>query len=265
VPDADRLGIGVSQKRPTIYSLNLPSPAQYFRFCSSGFGFFHIADAIVDNQKLVYLILFLRSRRLPFMRDTFARFQLRFLAMKAVAFALFFTASICVALAGDPIKYRSPDGKFAMLLSETDDEAGVTIKLVEVASGKVVIDLADTGHPYSENAKLLWSTNSKEFAFFEDDRRGGSTTVYRRSGDTFEDVSLPETPDCKNKQNVGKEFAVGVKPQRWINSNTLVLLASNEWSDSADPDKTHECKQTIQIVFDSAGKASAKLIKETHK
>lgn len=185
--------------------------------------------------------------------------------MKALSCALCFGALISVSLANDQIKDRSPDGKYALLLSDTGDGAGVTIKLVEVASQKIVLDLADTGHPYSDNAKLFWSPDSKQFAFFGDDRRGGSTAVYRRSGDAFEEVTLPEPPDCKNKQNVGKEFDVGVKPQRWLNSNPLVLLATNEWSDALDPEKTHECKQTIRINFDSAGKASAKLVKETHK
>jgi len=43
------------------------------------------------------------------------------------------------------------------------------------------------------------------------------------------------------------------------------LLATPEWDDADDPDKTHERKQTIRLVFDSAGKASAKLLKETHE
>jgi hypothetical protein len=184
--------------------------------------------------------------------------------MKAIFCAFYFGAFTCVALAGDLIKYRSPDGKFALLLVETDDEA-VSIKLVEVASRKVVLDLADSGHPYSEHSKLLWSPDSKRFAFFEDNRRGGSTSVYRRSGDAFEEVNLPEISDCKNKKNVGKEFAVGTEPKRWLNSTTLLLLGTQEWSDSEEPDETHQCKQTIRIVFDSAGKASAKLVKETHK
>jgi hypothetical protein len=90
-------------------------------------------------------------------------------------------------------------------------------------------------------------------------------TVYQRSGDAFEEVKLPEVSNCKNKKNVGKEFGVGVEPKRWVNLTTLLLLATQEWSDADDPDKTHECEQTIRIVFDSAGKVSAKLVKETHK
>lgn len=184
--------------------------------------------------------------------------------MKAIVWALYFSALACGALADDQVKYRSPDKKFAMLLTEGDDQ-GVTIKLIEVVSRRVLLDLAETGHPYSEDSKLLWSPDSTRVAFFEDNRRGGSTTVYQRSGEAFEAVSLPETPDCKNKKNVGKEFAVGLEPKQWINAATLVLLVTQEWDDADDADKTHECKQRIQITFDSAGRVSAKLVKETHK
>jgi hypothetical protein len=137
--------------------------------------------------------------------------------------------------------------------------------LIETGSKKVVLDLADTGHPYSEHSKLLWSPDFTRFAFFEDNRRGGSTTVYQRSGNAFQELSLPETSDCKNKKNIGKEFGVGVVPKQWINATTLLLLVTQEWDDADDPDKTHECKQTIRIVFDSADKISAKLVKETHQ
>jgi hypothetical protein len=62
-----------------------------------------------------------------------------------------------------------------------------------------------------------------------------------------------------------QRIRVRVEPKQWINATTLVLLATQEWDDADDPEKTHECKQTIRIVFDSAGKVSAKLLKETHE
>src|SRR5947199_10676992 len=105
--------------------------------------------------------------------------------MKAMFCALYFGAFTCVTLAGDLTKYRSPDGKFAMLLAEADDEIGVTIKLVEVGSGKVVLDLADTGHPYSESSKLLCSPDSIKFAFFMDNRSGLYNIFYCNIGDAF--------------------------------------------------------------------------------
>jgi hypothetical protein len=50
--------------------------------------------------------------------------------------------------ADDATKFSSPDGKFAMLLTENQKEAGrVKIELIDVDSRKVVLDLADSGHP----------------------------------------------------------------------------------------------------------------------
>jgi hypothetical protein len=86
--------------------------------------------------------------------------------MKAILCALYFGAFTSGALAGDLIKYQSPDGEFAMLLTEADDQ-GVSIKLIEADSRKVLLDLADTGHPYSEHSKLLWSPDSTRFAFLK--------------------------------------------------------------------------------------------------
>src|SRR2546422_5262448 len=51
---------------------------------------------------------------------------------------LYFGAFICVALAGDAIKYRSPDGKFAMRLG---DISGI----VDIKSGKTVLELELAG------------------------------------------------------------------------------------------------------------------------
>jgi hypothetical protein len=123
--------------------------------------------------------------------------------MRAIFYALYLGAFTCMALGGDLVKCRSPNGKFAMLSTEAEDQ-GVSIELIEAGSKKVVLKLADTGHPYSEHSKLLWSPDSTRFAFFEDNRRGGSTTVYKRSGDGFEEVSLPETPTARIRTTLAR-------------------------------------------------------------
>jgi len=51
---------------------------------------------------------------------------------------------------------------------------------------------------FTEEAHLVWSKDSQRVAYFEPDRRGGSTTVYFRKGSDFEEVSLPygDFPAC---------------------------------------------------------------------
>jgi len=178
----------------------------------------------------------------------------------------FILTAICVgwlcasAANGDEqIKSRSPNGKFAMRL------AGVVSEIVDLKSKKTVLELEEVGGSWAKDSKLLWSPDSKYFAHFSTDRRGGSTTIYRQKGDAeFEQVSMPEFPDCE-KTNVGKEFETSVEPKRWSNATTLVLVAREAWSDEDDPDKTSECERTITISFDASGKASIKNIKKGKK
>ncbi len=170
----------------------------------------------------------------------------------------YFGAFLSVALAEDLIKYRSPDGKFGMRLG---DISGI----VDIKSGKTVLELEEVSGFWAKDSKLLWSPDSKYFAHFSADRRGGSTTVYRRKGDAgFDQVALPDFPDCE-KTNVGKQFEASLEPRRWLNATTLVLLAREAWSHDDDPDKTSECERTITISFDAGGKASIKNIKKGKK
>jgi hypothetical protein len=179
--------------------------------------------------------------------------------MKVICCALHLIIFACTALAGDQTQYRSPDGKFAMRL------AGDISEIVDVKSGKTVLELEEVSGFWAKDSKLLWSPDSKFFAHFSADRRGGSTTIYRQKGDAdFEQVSLPEVPDCE-KTNVGKEFEASLEPKRWLNATTLVLLDREAWSHEDDPDKTSECTRTITISFDASGKASIKNIKKGKK
>jgi hypothetical protein len=169
---------------------------------------------------------------------------------------LYFGAFIYVALAGDLIKYSSPNGKFGMRL------AGDVSEIVDIKSGETVLELEEVSGSWAKDSKLLWSPDSKYFAHFSADRRGGSTTIYRQKGDAgFDKVALPEFPDCE-KTNVGKEFEASLKPRRWLNATTLVVLDREAWSHEDDPDKTSECERTITISFDAGGKASIKNIKK---
>ena len=143
--------------------------------------------------------------------------------------------------------------------------SGDISELIDVKSGKAVIDLQEASESWAKDSKLLWSPDSKYFAHFSADRRGGSTTIYRQKGDAeFEQISIPEFPDCE-KANVGKEFETTLQPKRWLNATTLVLLDREAWSHQDDPDKTSQCERTITISFDADGKASIKSVKRNKK
>lgn len=142
---------------------------------------------------------------------------------------------------------------------------GDSSEIVDVQSGKTVLELEEVSGAWAKDSKLLWSPDSKYFAHFSADRRGGSTTIYRQEGDAgFEQVALPEFPNCE-KTNVGKEFESSLEPKRWLNATTLVVVAREAWSHEDDPDKTSECERTITISLDASGKASIKNIKKGKK
>ena len=165
--------------------------------------------------------------------------------------------------ADDATKFPSPDGNFAMLLTEDEKEAGhVKIQLIEVSSRKVVLDLAVSGHPYSEDCKLLWSPDSQRFAFYEARRRGGDTTVYFRSDSGFTESPLPELADCataaQNKElkahGLSKSIEYKTEPKEWLKSAALVVVNDQGWETNSG--HLRGCTQTVTIAFDAKHKAS---------
>jgi hypothetical protein len=175
-----------------------------------------------------------------------------------------FAANLCSSSwADDETKFPSPDGKFAMLLTEDQKEAGrVKIELVQVDSRKVVLNLADSGHPHSEDCKLLWSADSQRFAFYEARHRGGDTTVYFRNESEFTESPLPELGGCATAREkkelrgkgVHKFIEADTAPKEWLKLGALVLMNVQGWE--TKDGNLRGCTQTVTIAFDAKHKAS---------
>ncbi|HZR77952.1 MAG TPA: hypothetical protein VFA58_02030, partial [Chthoniobacterales bacterium] len=73
------------------------------------------------------------------------------------------------------IKDKSPNGKFALQISK--DDMGGSAAIIGLKDKSEVATL-ETYQNYTEEAHLVWSKDSQRVAYFEPDRRGGSTTVY---------------------------------------------------------------------------------------
>src|SRR6266704_290100 len=112
--------------------------------------------------------------------------------------------SICLfAEAAEPkdiIRDKSPDGKFALRFTR-DDEGFWEAAIINLKSKGEERGLEIYQNGYIEQAHLIWSKDSQRVAYFEPDRRGGSTSVYFRKGSEFEEVSLPcgDFPACEEK------------------------------------------------------------------
>lgn len=158
---------------------------------------------------------------------------------------------------------KSPDGKFAMLINKEPGNSSAAI--VDVKSKANLVDL-DIYQNFTEEMHLVWSKDSQRVAYFEPDRRGGSTTIYFRSGEKFEAADLPAIPDCKIKVASGETYVKTIesttKPQKWSSPDTLVLKAhSDELMEKGEKQRDRTCTQIVTIKFDSNHKGSVQSAK----
>ncbi len=165
--------------------------------------------------------------------------------------------------AKDIIRDKSPDGKFALRIAK--DEQGGSAAIIDLKSRGDVVTL-ETYQNYTEEAHLVWSKDSQRVAYFEPDRRGGSTSVYFRNGSEFENVELPDIPECKNSPKKGESHVKTVetttKPQKWLSSGALDLKVQlGDLMEKGDNQRGQTCTQIVTVVFDSSHKASVQSVK----
>ena len=190
--------------------------------------------------------------------------------MSAVAVILIVNCLVPSLEAKDIIRDKSPDGKFALRISKAEP-GGTSAWEATIIDLKCKADVAalEIYQTYTEQAHLAWSKDSQRVAYFEPDRRGGSTTVYFRKGSVFEEVSLPygNFPTCEDKlaetssgDTYLKTLEATTRPVKWLHSGGLVLAEHSEGL--MESGATRACGQTITIAFDSNHKASVKSAKQ---
>ena len=149
------------------------------------------------------------------------------------------------------IKDKSPDGKFAVRVKETD--SGSSAQVIELSTKRAVIDLGETGN--AEEVNLVWSVDSRHAAFSNGNT--GVSGVYFRDGDQFHEVALPDFPTCgeakdQDPKNLSTVY-LHPKPTYWVSSNVLALTISGEWK--TPEGKYLSCDDDATVVFDAEGKA----------
>ncbi len=172
--------------------------------------------------------------------------------------------SICLfteaANSKEIIRDKSPDGKFALRI--TGEDGGWSAGIIDLKSKEDVVSL-EIYQNFTEEAHLFWSKDSQRVAYFEPDRRGGGTTIYFRKDSKFEQVELPELPECKHsgakEETYVKTIESTTKPQQWLSSGALVIKLHSD--DLMENDRSRKCTQVITINFDSSGKASVQSAK----
>lgn len=171
----------------------------------------------------------------------------------------------------DIIRDKSPDGKFALRLTKEDVGWGAAIIDLKTKSDVVGLEIyQNQGDAFIKQGHLVWSKDSQRVAYFVPDRRGGSTTVYFRNGSKFEDVELPELPECKNppgnkELHHVKTIESTTKPQKWLGSGALELnvRSGDLMENETDTEQTVQtCSQDVTIAFDSSHQASVQSVKQ---
>jgi uncharacterized delta-60 repeat protein len=148
----------------------------------------------------------------------------------------YFPETTKILFRGEIVDWTSPDGRYSIRKTFTDplDLAKSKVshaELIEKATGQTVCDLtnADIGVGPDREGSVLWSPDSKRFAYVASDNttQRTQTTVYQRSGNSFAKVNLPlDQPPGKESDPEIKGAVMGlesVSPVRWTNANTLIL------------------------------------------
>jgi hypothetical protein len=171
---------------------------------------------------------------------------------------------LCPSLAAEEIKYPSPNGRFALRISED-----LKIDLIET-SGRILVDLGklyvDPDSSYQEKPLLVWSADSKWAAYGTRNQVSGQTTVYFWNGVAFEEVRLPgNLPEPKIEPRKGsggvKLKGYALAPLRWLRPGELEL--SNELMGTGREDGARHTGVVVITVELTAPHASVKKVGKT--
>jgi hypothetical protein len=183
----------------------------------------------------------------------------------SIAFAATVYAQVPVASPTAEVDWPSPDGKFAFVASYGEDVH--SFDLIDKQSGAKLqrIDEQDSTLVYWH---VLWANDSNRFALMT---RSGhpiqGVGVYRRSGETFQRVELPDLPaaDIPEKLKHGRNFPHVAtldwqEATKWKKDGSLVVTVDT-MIDGAGTSIT--ATRTVLLGFDQTGKA--RVVKSTIK
>jgi tetratricopeptide (TPR) repeat protein len=158
------------------------------------------------------------------------------------------------------IKYPSPDGRFALGITESNQA-----ELIENPSGRRMVDL---GVPWRSQV-LVWSPDSKRVAYGNRGDKAGEVSVYFWDGSTFEQATLPDdlpSPDIKfrkeHESGHVKNYGGAVTPLRWLKSGELEL-SSDAMMLHSNSGATYTSELRFTLAFDAQHHASVKKVGKT--
>ncbi len=165
--------------------------------------------------------------------------------------------------AEEEIKYPSPDGRFALRITNGEGFGEGKGELIEKATSKVIVGL---GVPWRTQV-LVWSPDSKRVAYANRGDKWGEVKVYFWNGTTFEEASLPEdlpSPDIKLPKDCGavKNYGGSATPVRWLRSGDLEL-SNDLMMLCRESGATCTAEVRFTLAFDAQHHASVKKVGKT--
>ena len=170
------------------------------------------------------------------------------------------------------VDWPSPNGSLAIrkVFSEarvTENSKVVKVELIEKATGKAIADLTkeDIGTGAHREGKVLWSPDSKRFAYFSGALASkAQTVVYQKSGEKFARADLPkvELPGrAGDAELIGAQHLWEfVEPLRWVGPDVLELRHHDYFEGKHADGSIHSIGRTYLITRDFMnGKATAKV------
>jgi hypothetical protein len=158
-------------------------------------------------------------------------------------------------------RFPSPDKRYALGI-DTSGQGDGDAAIVEKASGKTVVKLG----PYHRQV-LVWSADSKWFAYCNRGDRSGELSVYVWSGAAFENIDLPEDlpaadPDVPNSAGAVKNYGGAVEPLRWLKPGELLLAADATMLGRGD-ERTYVGVRRFTLSFDAQHHVTIKNVGKT--
>jgi hypothetical protein len=180
---------------------------------------------------------------------------------------LLWSAAAGFAADGFSVKSPSPDGHFALRITESNghESAERKVELIEKESGKVMVDLGIAYRAHLSATVLVWSADSKRVAYGTRDDKDGKTSVYFWNGSDFEEAPLPEDlPDPKITFGKGaggavKSYGGAVRPLRWLKSGELEL-SSDVVMMSRVNERTYTAVVVFTVAFDAQHHAAVRKV-----
>ena len=166
----------------------------------------------------------------------------------------------------------SPDGRHAVrkVFSEacaSSRSKVVRAELIERATGKVIADLtdADIGQGYQREGKVLWSPDSKCFAYFSGaEGQAAQTVVYKAGANKFFARAKPPILSLPGREadpelRSATHLWTFEEPTSWTSSDVLVLLHHEYFEGKRADSSIHSIGRTYEVTWNIAtGESVAK-------